>query len=324
MQRLIPFLFAPLLLTASLVPAWASSSPSSPAGPSDTREVRYLTFTAKDRHDIYLRSLERDEVRLSIDGKPVDVGYLGGSDADTEFIFLVENSHRTAEYNVSQAQWGQVNIIDRVRASLMDGFLYDITRRGPAMLAQFGFETEILQDFTRHDDEIIWALRKIKPQPNEVEMRDIPVGRQMLWAFDILRRRDAMRKILVMFTTYIDRESLTNLDEYRDTLGLYDVELYVVSFGSRAQSSVGTRHEVRMNRYFFKKLADATSGKFYLTGEHVYMSDFMDDLKARLSHSWTIGFYVTPGEKRREHDIDIKIGQKDDKIKVIHREKLVY
>ncbi|HSR66917.1 MAG TPA: hypothetical protein VLU25_03155 [Acidobacteriota bacterium] len=315
MQRLF------LLLTAGL----AALSMWPPAGrAADTREVRYLTFTAKDRHDIYIRSLERDEVKLWIDGKPVEIGYLGGEDADTEFLFLVENSYRTADYHVSLPQWGQVNIIDRVRAALIDGFLYDITRRGPAALAEFEFEPKILQGFTRHDDEIMWALRQMKPRPAELENREVLVGRQMLWAFDILRARDAMRKILVMFTTYVDRESLLNLDEYRDSLGLYDVELYVVSFASRVQGIVGRKHEERMNRFFFKKLAEETAGKFYLTGEHVYMSDFMDDLRARLSHSWTVGFYVTPGEERRSHQIKLQVREKSDKVKVHHRETLVY
>ncbi len=308
-------IFASLLAGVLLI--FASHPLAAPA-----KEPRFVSFTAKGKHGIYLRDLKREEVSLWVDGKPVEVGYLGYKDVQTDFIFLIENSPRTAEFNVSLPQWGQVNTVDRIRMSLIGGFFESVVGIGPVLLAEFDRELEISQDFTTYDDQLVYALHKMKPKPSATDRRIIPVGRHLLWGVETLRKRPAKRKILVLFTTSVDRESFQNLGEYKEVLGLYDVELYVVSFAPRITSGMGKTHEERMNRQYFKQLTGQTAGKLYLTGEYVFIDEFMDDLLVRLTNSYTAGFYVTPGDFPQEHKLEIRA--RDKKVKVTHRESIVF
>lgn len=306
-----PRIFMAVLLAAACLAA----SPAS-------RQARFLTFSAKDSNGIYLRDLKREEVSLWVDGQPVDVAYLGYKNVETAYIFLVENSFRTAQFSVSVPQWGQINVVDQIRYGLQDEFFPEIVQTGPILLAEFGLEHKVLQDFTTYDDQLAYALRKLQPKPGIADLRVIPVGRHMLWAVDILRKRPEKRKILVLFTSSVDRESFQNLEEYKYTLSLYDVELYVISFAGRVNSVIGHSHEERMNQYYFKQLTKATSGKFYLTGEYKYIDEFMGDLRTRLAHCYTLGFYVEPDDDRRERKVELRARSK--KVKVTHRETIVY
>ncbi len=308
--------FSPILVTVALIgPAVAEAL----AGGG---EPRYLNFTAKDRHGIYLRNLEREEVSLWLDGEPIEVGYLGYRNVDTAFCLLIENSHRTAQFKESLPQWGQVNLIDRVRNSLTDGFLMTIVETGSVMLAEIGLDRRVLQDFSRNDDELSYALRLMKPHPSSTERRDIQLGRHLSWALDVMRERREKRKIIVLFTTTVDRESLPNLNEYKDMFRLSDAELYVVSFALARPTGSQYSAEEKLNRHFFKQLAESTAGKLYLSGEHVFVEEFMNDLVTRLANSYTAGFYVDPEEERRERKVRLFV--RDKKVKVTHRKTITF
>ena len=56
---------------------------------------------------------------------------------------------------------------------------------------------------------------------------------------DLLKDRSERRKILVLFTAVVDRESYKNLEEYRQLLRHENVDVYVVSFARRFPTGVG-------------------------------------------------------------------------------------
>ena len=111
-------------------------------------EPRYVTFTIKDRHDIYVRDLALEEVKITLDGKPADVRFLAGKEIETAFLVLLENSPRTAKYPVSVPQWGEVNPIDVFRYHMQYDFFPLLTTMGSVALGEFYKEIKLLQDFT--------------------------------------------------------------------------------------------------------------------------------------------------------------------------------
>lgn len=285
-------------------------------------DVRYLTFSARDENGIYLRDLKREEVSLSIDDQPIEVGYLGNKNVETAFVFMIENSPRTAPYPVSMPQWGQINILDQIRYHLMHGALRPVVENGAALLAEFYREIKTLQDFTSKDYLLEEALYKMAPNSTGIEKERIPVGRALARGVDLLRARPEKRKILVLFTTTIDRDSYRDLDEYREMLRARDLDLYVVSFAARFPTGPGFTFEEKMNTHYFRRLASETGGKAYISGEYVYVPEFMDDLMSRLANSYTIGFYIQPEKEPRPHSIRLKV--RNDKIDVTCRQKIVY
>ncbi len=287
----------------------------------ESRTARFLTFSAKDRNGIFLRDLKPQEVTLTVGKQPVEVRYFGYRDVDTAYAFLIENSPRTAKYNVSMPQFGQINPVDQVRYSLSGDYLQSLVEGGAALVAEFYKELTILQDFTGDEYLLSNALNRMTPNAAGFDKENIPVGRMIGRGVDLLRERPEKRKVLVLFTTIVDRESLGHMDEYQAMLRLYDIEFFAVSFASRP-GGPGRSHPEQANAFFFKRLTDETAGRFYLTGEYVFLSEFMDDLLSRLQHSYTLGFYVEPGEQRTEHEIDIKIDRP--KCDVSVRRKLVF
>ncbi len=306
-------LLLPCLLAALLLPVRAAPA---------EREARFLTFNAVDKNGVYVRKLKLDEVSLYLDDQPVKVSYLGKENVDTAYVFLLENSPRTAPSPVSNPRLGVVNPIDKIRYQLEGGFFHQLTRKGSVLLGEFYHEVTILQDFTTDEFRLEDALVRMEPNFAKVDTEHIPIGRSLARGVDLLKSTGAKRKVLVLFTTTVDHDSYQNLEEYRQMFQLSDVELYIISFAPRFVSGPGFTFEEKMNRYFFVHLTDETSGKLYLSGEYAYVPEFMDDLKTRMLLGWTIGFYVQPQDEPRPHAVRLKV--RDDKIKVTCRESITY
>ena len=166
-----------------------------------------------------------------------------------------------------------MNIVDIVRYYLVDEGIPALAELGEVWIGQFYQELETVHDFTDQDWELIQSIQDMKPRPRGLDLENIPVGRFLGRGVDILRTRSEKRKVLMLVTATADRESLKNLDEYRDMLRITDIDLYVVSFGPRAISP-GSSSPARFNPYYFKKLVSETGGKFYLSGDYVFPSEF--------------------------------------------------
>jgi hypothetical protein len=162
----------------------------------------------------------------------------------------------------------------------------------------------------------------MRPNVSSIEASNISIGRMLGRGVDFLRNRREKRKVLVLFTTTIDRDSVTNLREYQDMFRFSDVDLYVVSFASRSAFGPAYSGVEKVNRSSFLSLVGETGGSFYLSGEYTYVDEFLDDLTSRLVNSYTIGFYVYPGQERRRHSVDIKIDRKKCRLK--YRKKLIF
>ena len=285
------------------------------------KEAFFVSFSAKNRRGIFLRDLKADEVTVLLDNEPVEVRYFGYQSVDTAFAFLIENSPRTAEYPVSMPHLNQVNIVDVIRYYLLDGAMDMVARHGPTLIAEFYKELEVLQDFSSNDMDLTEAIQRMEPNFRGLDEENIPVARFMGRGVDMLRATDAKRKILVLFTTTINRDAVDVLEEYRELLRMSSVDLYVVSFAPQF-ASANSSHAERVNRFYFQQLVGETSGKLYLSGAYVFPEEFMKDLEARLDNSYTLGFYVEPGEEPGEHRLDIRLDRP--KCEVVHRKKLIF
>lgn len=292
------------------------------AGVCRAREVRFLTFSVVNHYGIYVRDLERNEVELELDGHAVDVGYLSSGGTETAVAIFLENSPRTAENSVSIPQFGQINLIDRVRYELLDDFFPPLCRIGHVMLAEFFEDIDILQDFTDDESYLLDALNKLEPHANGIVMDQINVGRVLGRGVDLLKARPERRKVLFLVTRTVDRESAGNLEEYELMLRNTGVDVFVLSLAPRFVSGTGTSFAEKVNAYFFKNLVKETAGRAYLAGEYKFIEDLFTDLKGRLLNTYTIGFYVEPGEKVEEHEVEIRV--KRDKCRVDFRKYLVY
>ncbi len=289
------------------------------AGPP---EIQYLNFSARDKNEIYIRDLDLDEVKLSVDEEPVLIRLLGHKNTSTAFLFLMENSPRTAQYPVSMPQLGQINTIDEVKYQLASGFFWPLLEVGPVMLVHFYKDFQVLQGFTDQVYELEDPLLRLEPNFMGIDQEHIPVARMIGRAMDRLLERPERRKILVLFTTTVDRESYKSLEEYRQLLRMSDVELYVVTFSARFSSTRGASFEQTMNGYYFQNLVGETSGKLYFAEQLSYLEDSLLDLRSRLTNSYTIGFNVEPASEPIEHEVQITIDR--DKSEVTHRKLLIY
>ena len=286
------------------------------------RQSIYLTFSARDQNRIYFRDLKKEEVALYLDEQPVEIRYFGYRKVSTACAFIIENSPRTAQFPRSMSRWGQNNIVDGVIYGLMDGVFPPLVEMGPVLLAEFYEEFAIVQNFTEDDYMLEDALVRMQPNWSGLNKENIPVARMLGRGVDLLKDRNERRKILVLFTAVVDRESYKNLEEYRLLLRDENIEIYVVSFARRFASGIGITFEQRMNTYYFRNLVQETSGHFYISEELAYLDDVLVDLKARLANSYTLGFYVESGDEPSEHKVEIKIlrGKSD----ITHRPILIY
>ncbi len=300
---------------------WLSHQFLSVAAIGAERQAFFVSFSAKNRRGIFLRDLKAEEVRVLVDNQPMEVRYFGYKSVDTAFAFLIENSPRTAEYPVSMPHMNQINIVDVIRYYLLDGAMYMVASHGPTLVAEFYKELKILQDFSSDDMDLTEAIQRMEPNFRGLDEENIPVARFIGRGVDLLRATDAKRKILVLFTTTINRDAVDALEEYRELLRMSNVDLFVVSFAPQF-ASASSSHAERVNRFYFKQLVGETSGKLYLSGAYVFPEEFMKDLEVRLDNTYTLGFYVEPGDEPTEHSLDIQLTRP--KCEVVHRRKLVF
>jgi VWFA-related protein len=281
-------------------------------GPEVLPEARvpvYLSLSVQQRKGMFVRDLKLKEVSLKLDGKPVEIRFFGSENVEAAIVLLVENSPRTARYAVSIPRLGRINTVDKIRYRLMDTVLGQIVRLGPVLLAEFYKELNILQDFTQKDDLLIYQVHRMVPKAEFLDRENIPIGRMLGRGVDLLRNRSEKRKILVLFTTSIDRDSVKNLDEYRDMLRFTDIDLFVVSFAPRSVTGPGFSGAERVSQACFRSLVSETGGVLYLSGEYVYVTEFMEDLTARLLNSYTIGFYVPSAGEQSSHAVEIQVAR---------------
>lgn len=307
-----------LFLLAAALAAGAFASHAFSLG----REARFVTFTAQNKFGIYLRDLKKDEVSVWLDGRPVKVVYFGYRDVDSAFVFMIENSPRTAPYANTVPQMGRVNIVDQVRYYLSGGFFDRIVPLGPVLLGEFYKAVKVLQGFTDQEDILSGALLRLQPHFMGLDKEHIAVGRALGRGYDLLRNRSEKRKVLVLFTRSVDLETYKNRREYLQIFQDSNIELYVVSFAVAFPTGAGYSFAERVNRSFFRELAGGTGGKAYISSEYGRLDSFMDDLKSRLANSYTIGFYVEPGSRPSEHKVRLKARSSD--VEVTYREKLEY
>jgi len=265
----------------------------------------FLTFTVRDRAGFYARDLKREAVRITADGRPVEVKFLSNR-VDSAFVVVLENSPRTAMNPVSIPQWGQINPIDWFRFQMQGEFFSILTEQGPVLLAEFFEEFKVLQGFSGDDNSLIAALNGMQLNFAGIVLNNIQVGRALGRAFDLLKDRSEKRKCILLFTRTIDRDSYPNLEEYKAMLRNSDIDLYVVSFAPRSVTSSTSTFEEKMNTFFFRSLASETSGRAYLTGEYTYIDELFTDLKGRLGATWVAGFY-SPFPERGEHELKLTV-----------------
>jgi len=286
------------------------------------KEVRYLTFSVKNRFDFFVRDLRLEEVELKIDGRPVDIGFLGSKDIDTAYVILLENSPRTAKFPVSMPQHGRVNLIDQMRYQMSYNFFGPLVRSGSVLLGEFFRRVKILHDFSSREDALVNALHNLSPNFNSIDMDSTRVGHALGRGVDLLKQRPEKRKVLVLFTASIDRESYNHLDEYKDMLRLTDVELYAITSAPRFAGGSQYTFQEKMSGYFLRQLAAETSGYAYVIKEFVYYDELFTDLVGRMTNTYTIGFYIYPGPEAESHKISLKINR--EKCKVNCRKSLVF
>jgi VWFA-related protein len=311
----MPLMKRMLCLALAWLGVAASLGASSP-------EPRFLTFSAKGKHGIYLRNLKIAEVELFVDGQPVKVSYLGYKNVETAVAFILENSPRTAPHVVTAPGWGPVNPIDQIRYQLLGDYFNRLVKMGEVMIVEFSKERRLLQDFTDDEFQLNDAINRMTPNSLEAMIDEPEVGRAFAFGLERLRDRPEKRKILILVTTTVDRETYRNMEEYQELLRRHDIDLYVVSFAPRNMSGPGVTFEQMQNTRFFRNLVGETAGRLYLTGEYTKISQFMDDLKTRLENSYTIGFYVNPATEPTEHTV--RIVARDEKVDVTSRKKIIF
>ncbi|HXK59726.1 MAG TPA: VWA domain-containing protein [Acidobacteriota bacterium] len=289
----------------------------------ESAKPRFVTFSAKEKSGIYLRNLKISEVRLFVDDQPVKVSYLGYKNVETAIAFVLENSPRTAPHTVSMPQWGKINPLDQIRYQLVGSYFDQLVKNGVVLIAEFSKDIRLLQDFTNDEFELENAVSRMQPNSMELMPENIEIGRAIAFGLEQLKHRPEKRKILVLVTRTVDRESYKNMKEYQETLRRSDIDLYVISFASRFPPSHGTTFEEKQNRYFFLQLVNETSGKLYLSGEYAFISEFTDDLRTRLEHTYTLGFYPPEtGGEPTDHKIKIVVRNED--VEVTHRGKMIW
>ncbi len=300
----------PVLLAVSALPA------------ETVREPVFVSFSAKDGNRIFVRDLKREEVTVLVDDQPVELRFFSYQDVRTAIAFVIENSPRTAFYRKSLPQFGRINTLDRIRYRLIDDFLEPLAQNAQLLIADFHQDLEIRQDFTDDLYALRSALDRLEPNLGILDRDRIPVGRMLARSVSLLQERPERRKALVFFTTTIDTDSVNDLEEYREMLRFADVDVFVVSFAVRQASGQGYSHAERVNRFYFSRLTEETSGQLYLSGEFVYLDELMDDLRARLTHTYTVGFYVEPKRHRDVHSLEVRLSRP--KCEVRHRKTIYY
>lgn len=250
--------FSLLLAAASLAPGgWAQQA--APAQAKPAQQV-VLPVTVRDKHGALLADVQKSDLTLTIDGRPVAIQDLTRDSTKPFRIGLVMDTSKGMQGALPEERKAAEQFIDDMLPASGDS-------KNQIFLIHFDKEVELLRDFTNSRDKLHTELDDMgstRPQDasyNSPETADDQRPRPghdgtqlydaVYLACNELMQQQHGRKALIVFSNGADHGSKETMNEAVDAADRANVALYTIFFkgesenqnnpyqGNRRRSSVG-------------------------------------------------------------------------------------
>jgi VWFA-related protein len=235
-------------LIVFVLPLAAQQAPASSVNVNVNANVVNVLATVRDKHGKLATDLEQSDFVLQEDGRPQTIRSFSRESGSPLTLGLLVDTSRSQRENLDQER------------SAGPGFLNQAVRedKDKAFLIHFDREVELLQDLTGSHDKLAAALNQLETPPqfghepgDSAGSGDEGSGRgssrgggtllydAIYLASTELMQKQQGRKVLILFSDGVDRESKTTLSHALETAQRADTVVYAILSPSRREYEEG-------------------------------------------------------------------------------------
>lgn len=225
-------LFSALSLSAQQKPPTPEQAPASTA-PTIAVDARLVNLPAvvRDKKGALIQNLTKDDFILQVDGKPQTIRYL---DKDTNLpltLGLLVDTSRSQRDVIDEERTASSTFLDQMLT----------TQKDKAFVMQFSGQVELLQDVTSSRPLLQTAIKEIDTPSRDSGSSDNSSGGHargggttlydaLFLASDELMSKQTGRKILIILSNGVDRNSKENLVRSIEAAQRADTLIYAIYF----------------------------------------------------------------------------------------------
>jgi Ca-activated chloride channel homolog len=260
-----------------------------------------VTATVTDRAGRFVSGLSQQDFVVYEDDRPVEVSLFSAERVPVSLGFVLDTSGSMAGDKIGNA----FQAIDR--------FLDWLGPEDEVFLYSFGWDVELVQDWTTHRDEVRGRLRHLYP------VGGTPMYDAMIDALPVAQTGRNRKKAIVLISDGNDMDSRNDIGDVRKRLRQTDVMVYAVGIdgsdeSTRASHSRGRRRhdsqpwvlpqrpprrggrEETLNVSALREITDASGGRTEVVRRSLDLDAATTAIADELSRQYYLG-YTSPGRR---------------------------
>jgi VWFA-related protein len=280
-----------------------------PEGMAQQRPV-YVTASLIDKNKLFIEDLEKEEVQLFENGSPRTIEFLAQEELPTVYGILIDRKMLGAFLDNEGRRGTSFSRTPQAR-SFVYGLIDKFLGRHALWVGYYEQKLEVVLDYTLDGQRAKEAIQRMRGRRNPEESF---LFAALMSAVQKMNGHNEKRRVLIVILNTLDPQSAGKMKPLKNLLSGSNVELFLVSFGSRMRSS---RYQMTpfMSQAALRELGNTTAGASFFTTS---FGDHPEDLTRRLINHmrtfYTFGFESTSAADQ-SGELRIRCSRKGSKVK---------
>ncbi len=233
----------------------------------------FVTASFVDRNGLFIEDLQKSEVEILENGQPREIELMAKDELPTAYGILFDRTMIPEREGTERP--GQQSVSASVAARDLSYQLIDkLLGRQALWIGLYDQQTQIVFEA---DGDGFGAKNAISQMRGARGTEDSFLYSSLFSAVEKMNRRHERRRVIILFTQYIDSRTAGRLKALKNLLASSDVEFFPICFARRT-GSAGGMHSVATTSSL-KDLAQVTAGSAFFTMDY---GDHLEDIARRL------------------------------------------
>jgi hypothetical protein len=288
-RKVLPAAF---LLAAGVLQLWAETLP-----PATKRPV-YITASFRDKNDLFIENLSRDEVEILENGKPRAIEFIARDEIPSVYGIIFDRGMLPESIDDERFS-ARMNTGALTARSMAYELIDKLLGKQLIWVAAYEKELQVALEEARDGFTAKAAIQELhgrrRPEEGFLYSALFSAARKM-------NERIEKRRVLILFIEDIDIETVNKLKPLKSLYAASNIELFVVSNGAVLSSKPG-RAPSTVTTSSLKELVQSTAGYAFFTRE--YRDHYEDIMRRMLNQIRT--FYTFGIESESEPGVPEKL-----------------
>ncbi len=260
--------------------------------PAAGKRPIYITASFRDKSDLFIENLGRDEIEILEDGSPRKIEFMARDELPTVYGLLFDRA--IFPESIEDERYNERAVTGALSARNMAYELIDkMLGKQSLWVGYYEKELHIVLEESTDGFSAKNAIHELRGRHRPEDAFLYPA---LFSAVQRMNARQEKRRVLILFIEDMDYETVSKIKPLRNLLGGTNLELFVVSYGTILGTRSG-RTGSTVTYSLLKELAQATAGAAFFTREY---RDHYEDLMRRMLNQirtlYTFGIEAESGQ----------------------------